>query len=288
MPSTRNSAASSHEIELIASENIVSRAVLESQGSTMTNKYAEGYPGRRYYGGCEHRRHAAETAGDRAGQAAVFNCQFANVQPQLRQPRPTRRCCWRSPSPATPFSASSLDAGGHLTHGSPSRTCLAAGSTWCQYGVRRAGSGASTMDAAGASWLGDAPAEADHRRRLRPISRHPGLRPLSARWPTSVGAWLMVDMAHFAGLVAGGVASDSVARTPMWSLRPRTRRLRGPRGGLILTRRRRDRQEDRFRRLPRPAGRAADACGRGEGRGLRRGTAGPISRSMPKRLRSKR
>ena len=87
------------QIELIASENIVSRAVLEAQGSILTNKYAEGYPGRRYYGGCEYVDVIETLAIERAKQ--LFNCQFANVH-RTRAPTPTRRCSWRCSSPATP------------------------------------------------------------------------------------------------------------------------------------------------------------------------------------------
>ena len=214
------------EIELIASENIVSAAVLEAQGSIMTNKYAEGYPGRRYYGGCEHVDVAENLAIDRA--CALFDCQFANVQPNSGS-QANQGVFTALLQPGDTILGMSLDAGGHLTHGAkPNQS-----GKWfnaVQYGVRKqdnlldydqvaelAKEHQPKMIIAGGSAI---PRQIDFAK-MREIA-------------DSVGAYLLVDMAHFAGLVAAGehpspfphahVATTTTHKT-----------LRGPRGGMILT-----------------------------------------------------
>ncbi|MBR9862582.1 MAG: serine hydroxymethyltransferase [Rhodobacteraceae bacterium] len=214
------------EIELIASENIVSKAVMEAQGSVMTNKYAEGYPGRRYYGGCQHVDVAENLAIDRAKQ--LFGCEFANVQPNSGS-QANQGVFQALLTPGDTILGMSLDAGGHLTHGAkPNQS-----GKWfnaIQYGVRKqdnlldydqvqslADEHKPKMIIAGGSAI---PRQIDFAR-MREIA-------------DSVGAYLMVDMAHFAGLVAGGehpspfphahVATTTTHKT-----------LRGPRGGMILT-----------------------------------------------------
>ncbi|WP_108482599.1 serine hydroxymethyltransferase [Oceaniglobus ichthyenteri] len=214
------------EIELIASENIVSRAVMQAQGSIMTNKYAEGYPGRRYYGGCEFVDIAEDLAISRACE--LFGCSFANVQPNSGS-QANQGVFTALLQPGDTILGMSLDAGGHLTHGArPNQS-----GKWfnaIQYGVRRdtleldydqvetlAKEHQPKMIIAGGSAI---PRQVDFAR-MREIA-------------DMVGAYLLVDMAHFAGLVAAGehpspfphahVATTTTHKT-----------LRGPRGGMILT-----------------------------------------------------
>jgi len=215
-----------HEIELIASENIVSRAVLEAQGSVMTNKYAEGYPGRRYYGGCQHVDVAEQLAIDRATR--LFGCRFANVQPSSGS-QANQAVFLALAKPGDTILGMSLDAGGHLTHGAAPNLS----GKWfnaVQYGVRKQ-DGRIDIDAV-------AELAREHRPRIiiaggSAYSRHfefARFREIA----DEVGAYLFVDMAHFAGLVAGGqhpspfphahVATSTTHKT-----------LRGPRGGLVLT-----------------------------------------------------
>jgi len=215
-----------HEIELIASENIVSAAVMEAQGSVMTNKYAEGYPGRRYYGGCQFVDIAEDLAIDRA--KALFGTGFANVQPNSGS-QANQGVFTALLQPGDTILGMSLDAGGHLTHGAkPNQS-----GKWfnaIQYGVRQqdleidydqiaalAAEHQPKMLIAGGSAI---PRIIDFGK-MREIA-------------DSVGAYLLVDMAHFAGLVASGhypspfphahVATTTTHKT-----------LRGPRGGMILT-----------------------------------------------------
>src|SRR5690242_14996342 len=185
------------KIELIASENIVSRAVLEAQGSVLTNKYAEGYPGRRYYGGCEYVDVAEQLAIDRATR--LFECSFANVQPHSGA-QANQAVFFALLRPGDTFMGLDLAAGGHLTHGSP----VNQSGKWftpVSYGVRRqdhridmeevealALSHKPKLIIAG----GSAYARIIDFKRFREIA-------------DSIGAYFMVDMAHFAGLVAGGV-----------------------------------------------------------------------------------
>ncbi|MCP3969454.1 MAG: serine hydroxymethyltransferase, partial [Rhodobacteraceae bacterium] len=214
------------EIELIASENIVSRAVMQAQGSVMTNKYAEGYPGRRYYGGCQFVDVAENLAIDRARQ--LFGCRFANVQPNSGS-QANQGVYQALLTPGDTILGMSLDAGGHLTHGArPNQS-----GKWfnaVQYGVRRqdltldydqveelARQHRPKLIIAGGSAI---PRQIDFAR-MREIT-------------DMAGALLHVDMAHFAGLVAAGehpgpfphahVATTTTHKT-----------LRGPRGGMILT-----------------------------------------------------
>ncbi|MDX1785153.1 MAG: serine hydroxymethyltransferase [Roseovarius sp.] len=214
------------EIELIASENIVSSAVMEAQGTVLTNKYAEGYPGRRYYGGCQFVDVAETLAIDRAKQ--LFGCEFANVQPNSGS-QANQGVMQALLQPGDTILGMSLDAGGHLTHGAaPNQS-----GKWfnaIQYGVRRqdnlldydqvealAKEHKPKVIIAGGSAI---PRQIDFKR-MREIA-------------DMVGAYLHVDMAHFAGLVAAGehpspfphahVATTTTHKT-----------LRGPRGGMILT-----------------------------------------------------
>ncbi|EBA07447.1 serine hydroxymethyltransferase [Sagittula stellata] len=214
------------EIELIASENIVSRAVMQAQGSVMTNKYAEGYPGRRYYGGCQWVDVAEELAIERA--KALFSCGFANVQPNSGS-QANQGVFQALIKPGDTILGMSLDAGGHLTHGAkPNQS-----GKWfnaVQYGVRQqdnrldydqvealAKEHQPKIIVAGGSAI---PRQIDFAK-MREIA-------------DMVGAYLHVDMAHFAGLVAAGehpspfphahVATTTTHKT-----------LRGPRGGMILT-----------------------------------------------------
>src|SRR5712675_659077 len=186
-----------HEIELIASENIVSRAVLEAQGSVMTNKYAEGYPGKRYYGGCEFVDVAETLAIERAKK--LFGCEFANVQPNSGS-QMNQAVFLGLLQPGDTFMGLDLSAGGHLTHGSP----VNMSGKWFKvvpYGVTRA---TQTIDLAEVRALALA-----HRPRViicggSAYSRYWDFKHFRAI-ADEVGAYLMVDMAHFAGLVAGGV-----------------------------------------------------------------------------------
>ncbi|MBM3525459.1 MAG: serine hydroxymethyltransferase, partial [Alphaproteobacteria bacterium] len=185
------------QIELIASENIVSRAVLEAQGSVLTNKYAEGYPGRRYYGGCEFVDVAERLAIERA--KALFGCRFANVQPHSGA-QANQAVCMALLQPGDTILGMSLAAGGHLTHGAP----VNQSGKWFKalaYGVRR--------DDHRIDYDEVARLAAEHRPKLIIAGGSAYPRVIDfVRFRAiadSVGAHLMVDMAHFAGLVAGGV-----------------------------------------------------------------------------------
>jgi len=215
-----------NEIELIASENIVSAAVMEAQGSVMTNKYAEGYPGRRYYGGCEHVDVAENLAIDRAKQ--LFSCAFANVQPNSGS-QANQGVFQALLQPGDTILGMSLDAGGHLTHGAkPNQS-----GKWfnaVQYGVRRqdnlldydevarlANEHQPKMIIAGGSAIP----------RIIDFAR---MREIADR----VGAFLLVDMAHFAGLVAAGLYPSPFPHAHVATTTTH-KTLRGPRGGMILT-----------------------------------------------------
>jgi glycine hydroxymethyltransferase len=215
-----------HEVELIASENIVSCAVLEAQGSVMTNKYAEGYPGRRYYGGCEFVDVAEELAIDRVKE--LFGCAFANVQPNSGS-QANQAVFQALIQPGDTILGMSLDAGGHLTHGAkPNQS-----GKWfnaIQYGVNEddhlvdfdqvealAREHKPKLIIAGGSAY---PREIDFAR-FRAIA-------------DEVGAWFLVDMAHFSGLVAGGAHPSPFPHAHV-ATSTTHKTLRGPRGGLILT-----------------------------------------------------
>ena len=214
------------QIELIASENIVSRAVLEAQGSVLTNKYAEGYPGRRYYGGCEFVDVAERLAIDRAKR--LFDCGFANVQPHSGA-QANQGAFMALIRPGDTILGLSLAAGGHLTHGAPPNMS----GKWfnaTQYGVR-AEDGQIDFDEV------ERQAET-HRPKLIICggSAYPRIIDF-ARFRAiadGVGAFLMVDMAHFAGLVAGGVHPSPLPHAHIVTTTTH-KTLRGPRGGMILT-----------------------------------------------------
>ncbi len=215
-----------HEIELIASENIVSAAVMEAQGSVMTNKYAEGYPGRRYYGGCQYVDVAEQLAIDRAKQ--LFNCSYANVQPHSGA-QANQAVFFALLKPGDTFMGLNLAAGGHLTHGAP---------------VNQSG-----------KWFNVVPYsvnEDDHRiiyeevERLALENKPKLILAGGSAYPRhidfarfrqiadKVGAWFMVDMAHFAGLVAGGVHPNPLDHADVATTTTH-KTLRGPRGGMILS-----------------------------------------------------
>ena len=214
------------EIELIASENIVSRAVLEAQGSIMTNKYAEGYSGRRYYGGCQHVDVAEDLAIERA--CALFGCDFANVQPNSGS-QANQGVFQALLQPGDTILGMSLDAGGHLTHGArPNQS-----GKWfneIQYGVRKQDNLIDYDEVAALA--------AEHKPKLIIAGGSAVPRRIDfARMreiADTVGAYLHVDMAHFAGLVA---ASEHPSPFPHAHAATTTthKTLRGPRGGMILT-----------------------------------------------------
>ncbi|WP_374447415.1 serine hydroxymethyltransferase [Stella sp.] len=214
------------EIELIASENIVSRAVLEAQGSVLTNKYAEGYPGRRYYGGCEYVDVAEELAIDRAKR--LFACNFANVQPHSGA-QANQAVFLALLKPGDTILGMTLAAGGHLTHGAPPNLS----GKWFHavgYGVRRE----------------DARIDYDEVERLAREHRPKLIIAGGSAYPRiidfarfraiadEVGAYLMVDMAHFAGLVAGGAHPSPLPHAHVVTTTTH-KTLRGPRGGMVLS-----------------------------------------------------
>ena len=214
------------QIELIASENIVSKAVLEAQGSVFTNKYAEGYPGKRYYQGCGPSDEVERLAIDRAKQ--LFNAGFVNVQPHSGA-QANGAVMLALTKPGATIMGMSLDAGGHLTHGAPP----AMSGKWynaVQYGVRPD------------NHLVDFDQVERLAKEYRPSLIIAGGSAYSRPWDfkrfreiaDSVGAYLLVDMAHFAGLVAGGVHASPVPHAHVTTTTTH-KSLRGPRGGLILT-----------------------------------------------------
>jgi len=214
------------KIELIASENIVSRAVLEAQGSVMTNKYAEGYPGRRYYGGCEWVDIAERLAIERAKQ--LFDCGFANVQPHCGS-QANQAVYLATMKPGDTLLGMSLAAGGHLTHGAAPNLS----GKWfnpVQYGVRRQD---STIDYDDVERLAG-----EHKPSVIVCGGSAYPRTIDfARFRAiadSVNAVLMVDMAHFAGLVAGGAHPSPFPHAHIATTTTH-KTLRGPRGGMILT-----------------------------------------------------
>ena len=213
------------QIELIASENIVSQAVLDAQGSLLTNKYAEGYPGRRYYGGCEYVDIAERLAIDRAKR--LFGCAFANVQPHAGAPA-NQAVLLALLTPGDTILGMSLAAGGHLTHGAAPNLS----GKWFRavsYGVR-ADDGRIDYDEV------ERQAEA-HRPKLIIAGGSAYPRVIDfARFRAIAdrcGAHLMVDMAHFAGLVAGGVHPSPLPHAHVVTTTTH-KTLRGPRGGMIL------------------------------------------------------
>jgi glycine hydroxymethyltransferase len=214
------------QIELIASENIVSRAVLEAQGSVLTNKYAEGYPGRRYYGGCEFVDIAEQLAIDRV--KTLFNCEYANVQPHSGS-QANQSVFFALLKPGDTILGMSLAAGGHLTHGAtPNQS-----GKWfnaVQYGVRRED---HRIDFEEVERLAK-----EHKPKLIVAggSAYPRIIDFARfrKIADSVGALFMVDMAHFAGLVAGGVHPSPLPHAHVVTTTTH-KTLRGPRGGLVLS-----------------------------------------------------
>ena len=221
----RERARQQDQIELIASENIVSRAVLEAQGSVLTNKYAEGYPGRRYYGGCEHVDVAEQLAIDRA--CRLFGCAYANVQPNSGS-QANQAVLLALLQPGDCLLGLSLAAGGHLTHGAPPNLS----GKWfkaVQYGVRR----------------DDARIDYDEVARLAEANRPKLIIAGGSAYPRAidfarlrqiadgVGAVLMADIAHYAGLVATGLYPNPFPHAHVVTTTTH-KTLRGPRGGLIL------------------------------------------------------
>jgi glycine hydroxymethyltransferase len=214
------------EIELIASENIVSKAVLEAQGSVLTNKYAEGYPGRRYYGGCQYVDVAERLAIERATK--LFGAAFANVQPHSGASA-NAAAFMALMSPGDTFLGLNLAAGGHLTHGMK----LNLSGKWfnaISYNVRP-DDHRIDMDEVGRL-------ARDHRPKVIVAGGSAYPRIIDFRRfreiADEVGAYLMVDMAHFAGLVAGGVHPSPVPQAHVVTTTTH-KTLRGPRGGIVLS-----------------------------------------------------
>ncbi|CQR83916.1 serine hydroxymethyltransferase (plasmid) [Paracoccus aminovorans] len=214
------------EIELIASENIVSKAVLEAQGSVLTNKYAEGYPGKRYYGGCQYVDIVEDLAIERAKE--LFDCGFANVQPNSGS-QMNQAVFLALLQPGDTFMGLDLNSGGHLTHGSP----VNMSGKWfnvVSYGVRQQD---QLLD------MEDVRKKAhEHKPKLIVA----GGTAYSRIWDWAefrkiadeVGAYLMVDMAHIAGLVAGGQHPSPLPHAHVVTTTTH-KSLRGPRGGMVLT-----------------------------------------------------
>lgn len=214
------------EIELIASENIVSRAVMEAQGTVLTNKYAEGYPGKRYYGGCQYVDIVENLAIERAKQ--LFGAGFANVQPNSGS-QMNQAVFLALLQPGDTFMGLDLNSGGHLTHGSP----VNMSGKWfnvVSYGVRAD------------DHLLDMDEIEKQAHETKPKLILAGGTAYSRIWDwkrfreiaDAVGAYLMVDMAHIAGLVAGGVHPSPVPHAHVTTTTTH-KSLRGPRGGMILT-----------------------------------------------------
>ncbi|WP_026940528.1 serine hydroxymethyltransferase [Hellea balneolensis] len=215
-----------HEIELIASENIVSKAVMEAQGSVLTNKYAEGYPGKRYYGGCQHVDVAEQLAIDRACE--LFDCGFANVQPNSGS-QANQGVFLALLQPGDTILGMDLASGGHLTHGAPPNMS----GKWFNaiaYGV--------TNDTNLIDYDQVEALAVQHKPKMIICGGSAYSRQIDfARFRAiadNVGAYLHVDMAHFAGLVAGGTHPSPFPHAHVATTTTH-KTLRGPRGGMILT-----------------------------------------------------
>jgi len=215
-----------NKIELIASENIASRAVLEATGSVFTNKYAEGYPGKRYYGGCDYADVVENLAIERA--KALFGCNFVNVQPNSGS-QMNQAVFLALLEPGDSFMGLDLNCGGHLTHGSP----VNMSGKWFKpvpYGVRKDDE------------LIDMDEVAVIARANKPKLIIAGGTAYSRHWDFArfreiadeIGAWLMVDMSHFSGLVAGGAHPTPFPHAHVVTTTTH-KSLRGPRSGVILT-----------------------------------------------------
>ncbi len=215
-----------NEIELIASENIVSRAVLQAQGSVLTNKYAEGYPGRRYYGGCQYVDIVENLAIERAKR--LFNAEFVNVQPNSGS-QANQGVFLALLQPGDTIMGLNLAAGGHLTHGSP----VNLSGKWFNvvpYGLEE---GSDLIDYDEVERLAR---EHGPKLIITGGSAYPRIIDFARmrKIADSVGAFLMVDMAHFAGLVAGGAHPNPLEHAHVVTTTTH-KTLRGPRGGMILT-----------------------------------------------------
>lgn len=215
-----------HNIELIASENITSLAVLEATGSVFTNKYAEGYPGKRYYGGCEYADVVENLAIERA--KALFGCQFANVQPNSGS-QMNQAVFLALLNPGDKFMGLNLNAGGHLTHGSP----VNMSGKWfvpVPYGVRQDDELIDMDEVAALA--------REHKPKLiicggTAYSRHWDFKRFR-EIADEVGAWLLADISHFSGLVAGGAHPSPFPHAHVVTTTTH-KSLRGPRSGVILT-----------------------------------------------------
>ncbi len=216
-----------HEIELIASENIVSRAVMEAQGSVMTNKYAEGYPGRRYYGGCQYVDVSENLAIDRARE--LFSCSFANVQPHSGA-QANQAVFFALLQPGDTYMGLDLACGGHLTHGSP----VNQSGKWFKVSPYKVREDNHLIDY---DLLESQALDVKPRLIIAGGSAYPRLLDFKRfrDIADSVGAILMVDMAHFAGLVAGGVHPNPLEFADVVTTTTH-KTLRGPRGGMVLSR----------------------------------------------------
>ncbi|MFN4282642.1 MAG: serine hydroxymethyltransferase [Alphaproteobacteria bacterium] len=214
------------QIELIASENIVSRAVIDAQGTVLTNKYAEGYPGKRYYGGCEFVDVVEQLAIDRAKQ--LFGCEYVNVQPNSGS-QANQAVFFALAKPGDTILGMSLAAGGHLTHGAaPNQS-----GKWfnaVQYGVRQDN---HLIDYDEVEKLAN-----EHKPKIIIAggSAYPRIIDFARfrKIADAVGAFFMVDMAHFAGLVAGGAHPSPLPHAHVVTTTTH-KTLRGPRGGMILS-----------------------------------------------------
>lgn len=214
------------QIELIASENIVSRAVLEAQGSVLTNKYAEGYPGKRYYGGCEAVDIAEKLAIERA--CKLFDCSFANVQPHSGA-QANQAVFMALLQPGDVFMGMDLSAGGHLTHGAS----VNQSGKWFKAVTYGLDPETDQIDYVKLEQMAQ-----EHKPKLIIAGGSAYSRIIDfarfRRIADSVGAYFMVDMAHFAGLVAGGVYPSPLPHAHVVTTTTH-KTLRGPRGGMVLS-----------------------------------------------------
>lgn len=214
------------QIELIASENIVSKAVLEAQGSVLTNKYAEGYPGRRYYGGCEYVDVTENIARERA--KALFGCAFANVQPHSGA-QANQAVFQALLTPGDTFLGMDLACGGHLTHGSPANQS----GKWFRPVTYKVREDDHLIDYDHVAQMAEQEKPKLILAGASAYSRHIDFKRFR-EIADSVGAYLMVDMAHYAGLIAGGVYPDPLPHAHVVTTTTH-KTLRGPRGGMVLS-----------------------------------------------------
>lgn len=215
-----------HSIELIASENIVSKAVLEAQGSVLTNKYAEGYPGKRYYGGCEHVDVVEQIAIDRA--CKLFGCTYANVQPNSGS-QANQAVYFALLNPGDKVLGMRLDHGGHLTHGMK----LNMSGKWFDFAHYGVSDKDQRIDFAEVRKLA-----AEHKPKMIVCGASAYSRAIDwaefRKVADEIGAYLFVDMAHYAGLVAGGAYPSPIPHAHVTTTTTH-KTLRGPRGGMILS-----------------------------------------------------